>query len=93
MNYYEKYLKYKNKYLILKNQFGGRILTDEQASNLDEINKLITGESRILNFFNDDIKLTLPDFFVSNQKNNMMLAAGDGFYINQSNPLIDESGR
>ena len=93
MNYYEKYLKYKNKYLILKNQLGGRILTDEQVINLDEINKLIAGESRILNFFNDDIELTLPNFFASNQKNNMMLAAGDGFYTNLSNTLIDEFDR
>ena len=34
MNYYEKYLKYKNKYLILKNQIGGN-------QELDKVNRFL----------------------------------------------------
>jgi hypothetical protein len=40
MNYYNKYLKYKKKYLILKNQYGNASL-DENKNKLVEIIALI----------------------------------------------------
>ncbi len=44
MNYYEKYLKYKEKYTNLKNQFGGRHSTYLYSDILD---KLPTDEKKI----------------------------------------------
>jgi hypothetical protein len=96
MNYHQKYLKYKKKYLNLKNQLGGRELTDEEIVKLNNINQQIENEPRVLNFFNENIELVLPNFFINNQEhyqNKMMLAAGDGFYINRSNSFIDEFSR
>ncbi len=40
MNYYQKYLKYKNKYLILKNQLGGDLINVNIYYNENIINDI-----------------------------------------------------
>jgi len=49
INYYSKYLKYKNKYLKLKTLYGGNQLhTDYEPNKLEKIDNNILD-----NFFND----------------------------------------
>jgi hypothetical protein len=69
--YKEKFLKYKNKYLELKKQFGG-------SNNIEEY---IKHDPRILDFRKEIV--VLPEKFIQDKKKNknMLLACGDGDYI------------
>ena len=65
MDYYQKYLKYKSKYIDLKNQYGG--LNEEQQTNFDQFyseiftdieleeSKFITYEKIVERATNDEI--------------------------------------
>jgi len=48
MDYYQKYLKYKNKYLYLKNQLGGEPYCKKIKPNKIDVNYVITAHGSIL---------------------------------------------
>jgi len=49
MNYYSKYLKYKNKYLELKNQLGGELIDRESGRNHEYEGQVVNDANRTTN--------------------------------------------
>ena len=57
MTYYEKYLKYKNKYILIKNQIGGGNITKHILDLIKNKNYIVNlGENSILLDLKEDIK-------------------------------------
>jgi hypothetical protein len=61
MNYYEKYLKYKNKYIYLKNQLAGSEIQD-QYNNLEFFFNYNKSKKNTLNNFNNFTDYNLVNF-------------------------------
>lgn len=55
--YFKKYLKYKNKYLNLKNQIGGTLDVDLLNTKIEKFNKIIQGCDGYDNSFTVDVLL------------------------------------
>jgi hypothetical protein len=99
MNYYDKYLKYKNKYLNLKKQVGGMLITyGVQNRNPDFLHFTSSNDlSWVLNFSSSSPELIMSRIIVPfmhleldlNQPNDIIIDTINEYVPNQKNNIAD----